>query len=145
MRMLYEPYRWRCSSDSVWILPWHLVDMSAGRAWANQWRADMKVPSESFRRSSLDSRTCYPSRATNEGLIDGSQTLSMPFRQQVPNESIRELWRHDCYQPPANQKRRCWWIIYVCCPCELHHFPWVKEQDGRDDSKERISSQGTGP
>ena len=33
MRMLYEPYRWRCSSDSVWILPWHLVDMSAGRAW----------------------------------------------------------------------------------------------------------------
>ena len=77
--------------------------------WYDQWRADMKVPSESFRRSSLDSRTCYPSRATNEGLIDGSHTTgahalaarfmadcrqifsSLHGRWQVLYESKREL------------------------------------------------------
>jgi hypothetical protein len=30
----------------------------------------MEVPSESFSRSSWDSRTCYPWRATNQGLTD---------------------------------------------------------------------------
>ena len=32
--------------------------------------ADMEVPSESFCRSSWDSRTCYPWRTTNQGLTD---------------------------------------------------------------------------
>jgi len=33
-------------------------------------RADMEVPSESFHRSSWDSRTCYPRRAFNQGFTD---------------------------------------------------------------------------
>ena len=37
------------------------------------WWADMEVPTESFHRSSWDSRTCYPWRATN--LTWGSQWL----------------------------------------------------------------------
>ena len=32
----------------------------------------MEVPSESFHRSSWDSRTCYPRRAFNQGLTDNS-------------------------------------------------------------------------
>ena len=35
----------------------------------NRW-ADMEVPSESFHRSSWDSRTCYPRRAFNQELTD---------------------------------------------------------------------------
>jgi hypothetical protein len=31
---------------------------------------DMEVPSESFHRSSWDSRTCYPRRAFNQGFTD---------------------------------------------------------------------------
>ena len=34
--------------------------------------ADMEVPSESFHRSSWDSRTCYPRRAFNQKTTDGS-------------------------------------------------------------------------
>ena len=37
--------------------------------WSDRW-ADMEVPSESFHRSSWDSRTCYPRRAFNQGLTD---------------------------------------------------------------------------
>jgi hypothetical protein len=37
-----------------------------------QKRADIEVPSESFHRSSLDSRTCYPRRAFNQELTDDS-------------------------------------------------------------------------
>ena len=38
----------------------------------------MKVPSESFCRSSWDSRTCYPWRATNQGLTDGGEGKGKP-------------------------------------------------------------------
>ena len=34
------------------------------------WWADMEVPTESFHRSSWDSRTCYARRAFNRGLTD---------------------------------------------------------------------------
>ena len=37
--------------------------------------ADMEVPSESFCRSSWDSRTCYPWRTTNQGLTDDEWAL----------------------------------------------------------------------
>ena len=38
--------------------------------------ADMEVPSESFHRSSWDSRTCYPRRAFNQKTTDGSWTYA---------------------------------------------------------------------
>ena len=37
------------------------------------------MPSESFHRSSLDSRTCYPRRAFNQELTDDSPGFSSPF------------------------------------------------------------------
>ena len=40
------------------------------RARADHQWADMEVPSESFHRSSWDSRTCYARRAFNRGLTD---------------------------------------------------------------------------
>ena len=38
--------------------------------WRKREWADMEVPSESFHTSSWDSTTCYPWRATNQGLTD---------------------------------------------------------------------------
>ena len=48
-----ELWRWKDSNDGT------------KRRWA-----DMEVPSESFHRSSWDSRTCYPRRAFNQELTD---------------------------------------------------------------------------
>ena len=38
----------------------------------------MEVPSESFHRSSWDSRTCYARRAFNRGLTDDSKGIGYP-------------------------------------------------------------------
>ena len=50
------------------------VSSTAWNKIGNRW-ADMEVPSESFHRSSWDSRTCYPRRAFNQKTTDGSWTL----------------------------------------------------------------------
>ena len=53
----------------------------------NHWWADMEVPTESFHRSSWDSRTCYPWRATN--LTWGSQWLGRSCFLHLPSRWIR--------------------------------------------------------
>jgi len=53
---------------NVWMVP--RAQRIPGR-WHEEW-TDIEVPSESFHRSSWDSRTCYPRRAFNQGLTDNS-------------------------------------------------------------------------
>ena len=50
----------------------------------------MEVPSESFCRSSWDSRTCYPWRATNQGLTDDwlAYRFLIPERQRLKAHRI---------------------------------------------------------
>lgn len=50
----------------------------------------MEVPSESFHRSSWDSRTCYARRAFNRGLTDDcvGHPLSEPFVSSPPDPSV---------------------------------------------------------
>ena len=55
----------------------------------------MEVPSESFYRSSWDSRTCYPSRATDQGLTN--------------NGSLTVLWKKG-KEVEIGPRDNCWFL-----------------------------------
>ena len=62
----------------------------------------MKVPSESFCRSSQDSRTCYPWRATNQGLTDAMSLTFLffpPFTRSCRALSFHRSLLHPSFTP----------------------------------------------
>ena len=60
----------------------------------NRW-ADMEVPSESFHRSSWDSRTCYARRAFNRGLTD--DCWCREYKVEIPLRFVVRRAESVCY------------------------------------------------
>ncbi len=81
----------------------------------------MEVPSESFHRSSWDSRTCYPRRAFNQKTTDGSL---IPVGSMVNRELDRAL---------KNARNRITVINDFLTVTSLEKIPWEGEFTIRSD------------
>ena len=104
---------------------WEQEIMTSNKGWA-----DMEVPSESFHRSSWDSRTCYARRAFNRGLTDDcvGHPLSEPFVSSPPDPSVTFgpdtslsalLWSAGFLGPNIGYHfcSRDLWLLEILAPC----------------------------